>query len=70
MGGAFQQCQQQLYVSSVGAGFNDQGMKALVHHLQKCLTDVGGYAEKDCFGDENLPHQVVLFCSLYLIYFP
>jgi len=45
-------------------------MQASVHHWRKCIVNGGGHIEKWCFVAQNLLYQVVLFCSVYFIYFP
>ena len=67
VGDAFQYWQQQQWVTSVGAGFDEYSMQALVHHWQKCLANGGDYVEKHCFVAENLLYRVVLLCSLCLL---
>ena len=58
------------WVTSVGVDFYEHGMQALVYCWQKCLANGGDYIEKLCFIAENLLHQVVFLCFLYLFVFP
>ena len=46
VGGAFPHWQQRQWVSSAGADFHMQGMQALVHHWQKCITSGDCHVEK------------------------
>ena len=44
-------------------------MQALVHHWQKCTANGRDCAEKSCFVVDNFLYQIVLSCSLHLLYF-
>ena len=67
-GGIFQQWWQGQWVTLDGEDFNEHGMQAFVHHWQKCVANGDDYIEKKCFVAENLLYQILLLCSLYLLF--
>lgn len=60
--------QWQQWVTSASANLYECGMQVLVQQL--CIFTGGGAMLKNCFLTENLPHQIVLLCSLQLFQFP
>ena len=54
VGGAFQQLQQQQWVTSTGADFYKHGMQALACLWQEYIVNGGDYVEEQCFIAENL----------------
>ena len=54
VGGAFQQWQQQQWITSTGADFYKHGMQTPIQCWQKCRANGGGYVAKWCFVAENL----------------
>lgn len=52
------------WVISIGTDLYECDMKALIHHWQNCIANTG-----DCTETKYLFYQIVLLCSLYLLYF-
>jgi len=67
VGGAFQQWQQQQWVTTSGADFYQLSMQAHVGNCPKQVASSGDYVEKSCFVAESLLYQTVLLCSLCLL---
>ena len=53
----------------LGKTFYESGMWALAHRWQKYIANSGDYIEKQCSVAENLLYQIVLLCSLCLLFF-
>ena len=45
----------------------ERSTQALAHCSQKCIANGGAYVEKECSVAKNLPYQIALLCSLYLL---
>jgi hypothetical protein len=57
------------WATSTGADFYGRGMQALVNRWRKFIANGGNYVEKYCSVAKNFLYQIVLLCSLYLLYF-
>jgi len=67
-GGAFQQQWYQQWVTSTSADIYKHGMQTLVDYWCKCIANGGDCVEKQCFVAANLLYQLLLLCSLFLLY--